>query len=55
MNVASRPASVLRHFHEENPRKRVERQKNMQIGVGAVEGDASMRKKFHAVWQSKKK
>ena len=49
------PASVLRHFHEENPRKRLERQKNMQTGMGAVEGDASMRKKFRAIWRSKKK
>ena len=27
----------------------------MQTGVGAVEGDASMRKKFRAVWRSQKK
>ena len=39
-NVVSRPASVLVLFQWKNPRKCIERRKNMQIGVGAVDGDA---------------
>ena len=27
----------------------------MQTGVGAVEGDANVRKKFRAIWRSQKK
>ena len=52
-NVASRPGSVLGHFHRENPRKCIERRKNMQIGVGAVAGDANVWKKSRAIRRSK--
>ena len=45
-NVASRPASVLRHFHRENPKKCIERRKIMQTDVGAVDGDANVWKSF---------
>ena len=41
-NVASRPDSVFGHFHRGNPRKSIERRKNMKIGVGAVGGDANV-------------
>ena len=48
-NVASRPASVFGYFGLENPRKCIECRKNMKIGVGSVNGDVNVWKKFRAI------
>ena len=54
-NVASRLASVFGYFGLENSRKCIECRKNMKFGVGVVDGDAKVWKKFGAVSWSRKK